>query len=150
MMSQPNYFPLFIINEFQLVKEIWDAFIVIPSSLKYITPTSTELDTSWTIPWSFSSRFSFFFLMWFRYVVVIGMLKLRSDAFKSASPTELLSSSISASPGPWLDEGDVDDLSGWDRCSGERCILFWQSEQDIRNRVTASRGRKAYVSAICK
>lgn len=24
-----------------------------------------------------------------------------------------------------------------------KCILFWQSEQDIKNRVTASRGKKA-------
>jgi len=31
-----------------------------------------------------------------------------------------------------------------------RCILFWQSAHDMRNFVTASRGRKAYVSATCK
>lgn len=31
---------------------------------------------------------------------------------------------------------------------GLMCILFWHSPQLIRKRVTASRGRKAYVSAI--
>lgn len=30
-----------------------------------------------------------------------------------------------------------------------KCIRFWQSEQDMRNRVTASRGRNAYISATC-
>ena len=31
-----------------------------------------------------------------------------------------------------------------------RCIRFWQSEQDIKKRVTASRGRNEKVSAICE
>lgn len=34
--------------------------------------------------------------------------------------------------------------------SVDKCILFWQSSHDIKKRVTASRGRKAYVSAIWK
>lgn len=34
--------------------------------------------------------------------------------------------------------------------AGCKCILFWQSEQDMRNLVTASRGRKAYISATCE
>ncbi len=32
--------------------------------------------------------------------------------------------------------------------SNDRCIRFWQSAHDIRNLVTASLGRKEYVSAI--
>lgn len=43
---------------------------------------------------------------------------------------------------------DSQDALLWVSSVDVTCILFWQSEQDIRNLVTASLGKNAYVSAI--